>query len=290
MPKKKKDELSVSWPKLGLGTGTLASLGRASSLAEVEKLIGVMVGAGITLIDTADSYGSGDCEILLGKAMKVRRQEFSVVSKAGYRLSNLPGPFRPLNQFIKKAKQRIGCKSCHEPDYLVRCLEDSLRRLRTDHVDAFLLHDPPLEAISQAVIGACEGMRQSGKALLTGISSDNPAVLHAAISSGAFDVIQTPASLEVAAEMRPIWEGCKSAEIHVIANHVFAPGCLTHPEMNHETLMRASVALLPPTATILCGTRNHSHLVEAARWATDPLPEAEAMRLAGLMTQSQQHG
>ncbi|MEI8341577.1 MAG: aldo/keto reductase [Verrucomicrobiota bacterium] len=273
-----------TWSKLGLGTGTLASLGRAASVSQVEQLIGAMLDLGITVIDTADSYGSGDCEILLGKVLRVRRSSFTLVTKAGYRLSNLGGPLRPLNQFVKKGFQRLGLNQRFEPAYLKKCLDKSLSRLKMDHVDVFLLHDPPLETVtSDGVLHLCRDFVKSGKAHLVGVSSGDPVVLRQAIASGVFEVIQTPANLGAASALRPLWQECEASRIHVIGNHVFSPQCLAIPGMTHEKLMRGSAALLPVNSTILCGSRNPSHLRETNGWAHNPMPEVEAEHLAEIL-------
>lgn len=271
----------LSWSKLWLGTGTLASLGRAASTTEVDRLMSAMLELGLTVIDTADTYGSGDCERLLGKVLRGRRQSFTLVTKAGYRHGNLPGPLRPLNQFAKKGLQSLGLRQLFTPTYLSKCLDNSLERLGTERVDAFLLHDPPLETVKNAdVMRLFDSFKISGKARTTGVSSGDPEVLDAAISSGVFDVIQTPASLKNAMAIRPLWRECEARQIQLIGGHIFDPSCLGIPGVTHEMLMRGSSALLPKNAVILCGTRNPSHLRQTLNWALDPLPEAEAERIA----------
>lgn len=266
-----------SWSKLGLGTGTLASLGRAASLGTVKLLLDAMTDCEANVIDTADSYGSGDCEILLGRSLSGKRDSFILVTKAGYRLSNLGQPLRPLNQFIKKGLHRMGKRQRFDPFYISKCLDNSLLRLRTDRVDAFLLHDAPLAAITDnRVLKACLELKQSGKASLIGISSDSPATVAAALSSDTFDVIQTPANLLVAAEMRSVWDACEERGIKVIGNHVFSPEIMALPGTSRERIMRACAALLPKNATILCGTRNPSHFTETCQWAANPLCAEDA--------------
>jgi pyridoxine 4-dehydrogenase len=270
-----------SWSKLGLGTGTLASLGRAATLSTVNLLLNGMAECGANVIDTADSYGSGDCEILLGKALSGRRTSFKLVTKAGYRLSNLGGPLRPLNQFIKKGLHRLGHGRDFRPAYLAKCLDDSLQRLRTERVDAFLLHDIPLEAVTDPEIHElCRRLKQSGKTARVGLSSDNHQIIRAAIGAGVFDVIQTPANLLAAMDLQLVWEECDVHGIQVVGNHVFSPATLAQPGMSRETIMRACAALMPASATILCGTRNQSHFTETFQWASDPLSHEEARALA----------
>jgi len=243
----------------------------------VKLLLDAMTDCGASVIDTADSYGSGDCEILLGKSLLGKRDSFTLITKAGYRLSNLGQPFRPLNQFIKKGLHRMGKRQRFDSFYISKCLENSLLRLRTDRVDAFLLHDAPLAAISDdRVLSACLELKQLGKASLIGISSDSPATIAAALSSDVFDVIQTPANLLVAVEMRSIWEECEKRGIKMIGNHVFSPTSIALPGMSRARIMRACAALLPINATILCGTRNPSHFTETCQWAANPLSAEDA--------------
>ncbi|MEY3897269.1 MAG: hypothetical protein RLZZ214_2790, partial [Verrucomicrobiota bacterium] len=123
-----------------------------------------MLDLGVTVIDTADSYGSGDCERLIGKVLRGRRESFTIVTKAGYRLSNLPGPLQPLNQFLKKGFQRLGFQQCFAPAYLAKCIDNSLSRMGIEHMDAFLLHNPPLKVVEdERVIHLCQILIDSGK-------------------------------------------------------------------------------------------------------------------------------
>ena len=66
---------SIPWSKIGLGTGTLASLGRGTSQKIVCDLISWCAESGITVIDTADSYTSGRYETMLGIALRGKRGE-----------------------------------------------------------------------------------------------------------------------------------------------------------------------------------------------------------------------
>jgi aryl-alcohol dehydrogenase-like predicted oxidoreductase len=271
------------WGRLGLGTGTLASLGRSSTVADTRALLDSMLDLGIPMIDTADSYASGDCEHLLAKALSGRRDRFALITKAGYRHGNLPGALRPLNQFVKKGLQKLGYRQCFDPAYLMRCLENSLRRLHTDHVEGFLLHDPPAGAAgSDETAELLRRIRDQGKALAVGVSSGEPEVLRVALENGICILIESPANIGVSDELTGIWQTCADRGIHVIGNHVFDPRSVAMEGMTHQILMRASASLLPPGSTILCGTRNPSHLRLSHAWACDPLPIEETRRLRSL--------
>lgn len=266
--------------RFGLGTGTLASLGRAASLPEVSGLLDEMEINELRTIDTADCYGSGDCERLLGKAMAGRRSKFSLITKGGIRYGNLPGPLRPFNQFLKKGIQKLGYRQCFESFYLRKCLDQSLRRLGSEQVEAFLLHDPSAEVASSSEIAELFfSIKQQGKARFTGVSSGDTDVLRAAINNAACDLIECPAHLRVPAAMLEIWEVCQSRGIHVVGNYIFEPSALWLTGGNRLEAMRGSAGLLPDHATILCGTKNPSHLRASYQWALDPLPLTQAMRL-----------
>jgi aryl-alcohol dehydrogenase-like predicted oxidoreductase len=236
---------------------------------------------GHKVIDTADTYGSGDCERLLGKVLRRKSASFTIVTKAGYRYSDLRGPLRPLNQIVKKGLQRLGQHQRFEPSYLAKCMDRSLTRLGVEQVGAFLLHNPPMDVVmGEAVIRLMESLIASGKVTQVGISSFDPAVIAKGIMINTFSVIESPASLIASHAMRPLWKECHSRGIHVIGNHIFEPACLKTGEVTHELLLRGSAALLPGKSTILCGTRNPLHLREAIKWAAMPLSEKEALDMA----------
>ena len=270
----------TEWSLLGLGTGTLASMGRSASVGEALALIDTMEELALNTIDTADSYGSGDCEYLLTKALAGRRERFRIITKAGYRHGNLRGPLRPLNQFVKKGIQRLGYRQCFDSPYLTGCVEQSLRRLKTDRVEAFLLHDPPPEAIKRESLEQLFGtLKQQGKVLMTGVSSGEPEVLKQAVMSGVCDLIECPANIDIAHLLEPVWVMCAEKGIHVVGNHVFAPDCLSRTGMDHERLMKASAALLPAGSTLLSGTRNPSHMRQSLAWVLRPMRREEALQL-----------
>jgi len=272
---------NITWSRLGLGTGTLASLGRASSAKDVERILVSMLENGVSVIDTANTYGSTACERLIGRVMKNIQGPFTLVTKAGYCHGDLPLPLRPLNPFLKKALQQMGRQQCFEPTYIAKCLERSLYRLGIERVSAFMLHDATMEAITDdRLLRVLENLKTSGKTVLVGVSTGDPEILQHALSTGVFGVIQTPASLRHAQALQSVWHQCEAAGIHIIANHIYDPHCFRHLGVNHELLMRASASLLPEGATILCGTRNPSHLRQSNEWASNPIPRPDAERLA----------
>jgi aryl-alcohol dehydrogenase-like predicted oxidoreductase len=266
-----------NWSKLGLGTGRLTSIGRGTTAADVHRIVSWMSECGATVIDTADSYTSGRSEELLGQALQGRRDGFVLVTKSGYRYGDLPSPLRQLNPFVKKIHQKLNRASCHDASYLVHHLNRSLQRLQTDHVDCFLLHDPPLEAVIDPVVQEnLQAARQAGKVLHMGVSSGKTAVLEAAIEAKCYTVIQSPGNPVTVPVLAPIWSRAEREGIHLMANHVFFSGTnqnltLTEGMSAHEYLMRYISGHFI-SGTILVGTKNEQHFKEAINWASRPFP------------------
>ena len=92
--------------------------------------------AGVTFFDTADTYDSGNAETILGEALGDRRDEIVIGTKFGYDIYNYPD----------SPGQR---ERPHDwsPSYMRKALESSLRRLGTDRIDLYQLHNPRLDAI-----------------------------------------------------------------------------------------------------------------------------------------------
>lgn len=132
---------------VGLGTGRLASLGAGYSKKDAFQCMKTAMELGINLVDTADSYGSSDCEKLLGSILKEMGYPMLVSSKAGYRFCDLPSPLGLFNQVGKKILNKFSQRQCFTPKYIRECLEGTLRRLRIGRLDFFFLHDPTESAL-----------------------------------------------------------------------------------------------------------------------------------------------
>jgi aryl-alcohol dehydrogenase-like predicted oxidoreductase len=144
---------------VGLGCNNLGRPGTASESAEgAAALVGTALDAGITLFDTADIYGSrfGLSEELLGAALQGRRDEAIIATKFGH--SGVPGD-RPAWQ--DKGSRR----------YIRLAVEDSLRRLRTDHIDLYQLHTPDPHTPIEETLAALDELVREGKVRYLGSSN-----------------------------------------------------------------------------------------------------------------------
>jgi len=107
--------------------------------------------AGINFLDTADIYGGTESEEFLGRALAGRRDGVVLATKFGMKVDD----------------QRKGAK----PDYVRRACEDSLRRLRTDRIDLYQLHQPDPETPIADTLGALDELVKSGKVREIGCSN-----------------------------------------------------------------------------------------------------------------------
>jgi aryl-alcohol dehydrogenase-like predicted oxidoreductase len=153
---------------LGLGAGPLGDF--AFDDAKALRLIHEALDLGLTLIDTAPSYGCSEDRI--GRALEGRRDEVTLVTKGGYGVEG-----------VADWTGEAVTKSC----------EAALRRLRTAHVDVFLLHSCDAATFAR-VLEPLLALKAAGKARAVGYSGDGPA-LEAALASGVIDVIECSVSV-----------------------------------------------------------------------------------------------
>ena len=177
----------------------------AASIAAVRRAVDL----GCTFFDTADVYGWGHSEELLGEALQGRRDDVHVATKVG-------GDF-----------YHGGVRMNFDPGYVGFALERSLKRLRTDHVDLYQLHNPPAELMGDlATYEILETLKAEHKIDHYGVSAHEPAEGLLCIESGKPDVLQIPFSL-----FRQEWIGeffaeAQKANVGLIAREPLGNGFL----------------------------------------------------------------
>ena len=139
---------------LGLGTtgwGAHREFGDVDQ-REATRHVGIALDAGVNLFDTAETYGNGRCEEMLGEALGARRDEAAIATKVFFGTTEDP---------------EVGLSGRH----LRRSCEDSLRRLRTDRIDLLQMHGwdgiTPLEE----TLAALDELVSSGKVRAVGVSN-----------------------------------------------------------------------------------------------------------------------
>ena len=154
--------------------------GPAVSDADAERLLGELLDAGVSLIDTSIDYGRS--EELIGRYLSSRRGEFFLASKCGCSAAAAPGEAMMTPHDYSAANVRAG-------------VEQSLRLLQTDYLDLVQVHlSPPLsEMEAGGTIEAMQSLQAEGKVRFLGMSGTLPN-LPDHLALGVFDVFQIPYS------------------------------------------------------------------------------------------------
>ena len=209
-------------PVLGLGTSRLASLGAGGSLRGAARVLDTAADLGVSFIDTADTYGSTQCERWLGELMQKCRQPFVVATKCGLPTVDLPWPLRALNQPAKKLL-RLACPAHRvDPAYVRRSIDSSLRRLRRERIEFYFIHEPPtgVEQMDD-LFSVLDAARAAGKIGVHGVCSENTEIIRAAVHSNRCEIVQTAGSPRVTHTLLSALDSVgQSHIIEVIANHV----------------------------------------------------------------------
>ncbi len=157
---------------LGFGGAPIGLLD--TQVTAAEKVLNYLLDEGVNLIDTAAVYK--DSEVVIGKVIGHRRNEFILTSKCGRQLADLEG------------KEWTA-------DYIAKTIDRSLQRLQTDHLDVMFLHSCTLEVLQQGeVVAALEKAKKEGKIRFAGYAGDADAISYAAVLPE-IDVVEMTANL-----------------------------------------------------------------------------------------------
>ena len=204
---------------LGLGCSRLGSvLGADVKTAEV--LLQTALDLGVSYFDTADIYGQGDSERLLGRTV-ANRPGAIICTKVGkrYALSKrLLIPLKaPIAAFARRANGAAAVVSrsrsqqvptCFEPAYLERALHQSLRRLGVDRLDGVMLHSPAVEVIRRGdALATLAEFKSAGKVGFIGVSVDDLDAAHAAIADPRIQALQGPLQAMASPETKARFAG-----------------------------------------------------------------------------------
>jgi len=193
---------------------------------------------GCNCFDTADVYGHGHSEEILGAALGGRRGDVIIITKVGGNFYN-----RDLHPLLReRVAQAAGMPYAQIPpdvplpvthdanftsDYVRFALERSLERLQTDYVDLLLLHNPPLPQISDlATYGVLEDLKRERKIRAYGVSVHSPEEGIAAVQSTMPDVVELVYNLARREAESAFFPAARAADVGVIAREPLANGFL----------------------------------------------------------------
>jgi aryl-alcohol dehydrogenase-like predicted oxidoreductase len=202
-------DLSVS--ALGLGCMGMSDFYVGGSEAESIDTIHRALDLGVTLLDTADMYGCGRNEELVGRAIKGRRDKVVLATKFG----NVRGP---NGEFLGVSGR---------PDYVRQCCDASLKRLGVEIIDLYYQHRVDPTVPIEETVGAMADLVRQGKVRHLGLSEAAPATVRRAAAVHPIAALQTEYSLwsrDPEAEILPL---CRSLGIRFVAYSPLGRGFLT---------------------------------------------------------------
>ncbi len=215
---------------------------------------------GCNFFDTADAYGHGHSEALLGEALDGLRHSVLVATKVGGnfynrdvnpllvgRISDALG--RPLAELPRDAPLPLAHGANFEPSYVRFAVEQSLRRLRTDYIDLLQLHNPALGLIATAdTYQVLEDLRLEGKIRFYGVSVHPPEEGLAAITVTRPDTVQIVYNIVRREAEDAFLPAARAAGVGVIAREPLANGLLAAAYRPDSTWEQGDIRARMPRA------------------------------------------
>lgn len=215
-----------------VGFGCWAIGGNAYGAVRDEDSLDALEAAwdhGVNFFDTADIYGEGHSEKLLGKFLKGKpRDRLILATKCGwdfYAASQSPGSCLPA---VSGKFNHTGRRKNFDTSYIRFACEQSLKRLDTDVIDLFQLHNPSLELIREGdSVSALEDLRKEGKIRFTGISVHTETEAFAALQDFRVHVIQVIFNLLDQRMAEKIFPEAEKKRVGIIVREPLASGLLS---------------------------------------------------------------
>lgn len=186
---------------------------------EAEAIIDEAVSLGINYFDTADLYGKGKNEELIGRALKKHRNQVILATKVG-------------NEW--NAETGDVSWNATKP-YITRQVKESLRRLGTDYIDLYQLHGGTIEDDAEETVDAFEQLKREGIIRAYGISSIRPNVIRRFLDISSMDSNMMQYSL---LDRRPeeLLDEIHAAGVSVVTRGTLAKGLLTGEALERAAL------------------------------------------------------
>lgn len=175
-----------------------------------DELIHAAIDGGINYFDTADLYDQGKNEEALGRALKGKRSEVIVATKVGNQLR----------------ADGSGWDWNPSKDYILKAVDQSLKRLQTDYIDLYQLHGGTIEDPISEVIEAFERLKAEGKIRNYGISSIRPNVIREYVSNSTIVSVMMQYSLLDRRPEEEMLNLLESNKVGVMARGGLAKGLL----------------------------------------------------------------
>jgi aryl-alcohol dehydrogenase-like predicted oxidoreductase len=308
IPRRKLGREGLEVSAIGLGCMGMSEFYGSADEAGNLAVLNAALDIGINFFDTADVYGTGANERLLGKVLQSRRREVVLATKFG-NVRGADGAFLGING---------------TPEYVHAACDSSLGRLGVDYIDLYYLHRVDPNVAIEETIGAMAELVKAGKVRHLGLSEASANTIRRAVKVHPIAALQSEYSLWTRDLEPAIMPVCEELDVGVVAYSPLGRGFLTgalkqiedleagdyrrsNPRFSDENFARnlqlveivseiareegytaAQVALAwlldcAPYVVPIPGTRNIRRLKENALAVTVRLDEAQFERLYGIL-------
>ena len=194
---------------IGFGCWEISGTYGAVDTAQFNAAVHRALDAGMNCFDTAEAYGMGVSEQALSRALGARRKDVCLVTKVGV-------------GYPEAANRRDSGRA-----RIMASLEQSLKRLATDHVDVYLIHWPDSNTPFEETFQALDDIVRQGKARYIGVSNFRPDQLEACMKLRRIDVVQYGWNMFDRRMRREIFPWCQANGVGVMAYGSLAYGMLS---------------------------------------------------------------
>ncbi|KAJ2490371.1 hypothetical protein IWW37_003188 [Coemansia sp. RSA 2050] len=222
------DKIRLS--RVGLGTMGLTSAYGTASLPESLALLGHAAASGCVFWDTADIYGQGTNEVLVGRALREYGCREKIVLCTGF-------SFEFAEKTLDAPDPGVVFGVNGHPDYIRRAVEGSLRRLGVDRIDVYYQHRVDPRVPIEDTVGAMAELVREGKVRYLGLSECSAATLRRAYAVHPIAAVQSEYNawtLDV--ETNGVLEVCRELGVTLVAYSPLGRGFLSGRIRSFEDL------------------------------------------------------
>ncbi len=273
MKTKQLGKSNIQASQLGLGCMGMSDFYGAIDEIESRNTLLRALDLGVNFFDTADMYGYGENEKLLGKVLKDHRNKIILATKFGF----VRDPENP-NARIINAK----------PEYVKQACDASLKRLGIDVIDLYYLHRVDKNVPVEETVSAMADLVKAGKVRYIGLSEANPANIKKAYAVHPITALQSEYSLWHRSPEEEILPLCEKLQITFVPYSPLGRGFLTNTITNMETLADNDFRKTLPRLSQQNLETNLSLVQQLATKATSKNCSPAQLALAWVMAKSPQ--